>query len=77
MFQMMIDHSSTAVVAHMQWFPYLGFFYYIGFLLPLSNFNIDTRQTDFYGFATPANTLFILSLPLVLKYTDSLFSSNY
>jgi hypothetical protein len=21
-FQMMIDHSSTAVVAHMQWFPY-------------------------------------------------------
>jgi CDP-diacylglycerol--serine O-phosphatidyltransferase len=47
MFQMMIDHSSTAVVAHMQWFPYLGFDY-IGFLLPLSNFNID-RQTDSLG----------------------------
>jgi CDP-diacylglycerol--serine O-phosphatidyltransferase len=37
MFQMMIDHSSTAVVAHMQWFPYLGF-NYIGFLLPLEEF---------------------------------------
>jgi CDP-diacylglycerol--serine O-phosphatidyltransferase len=39
----------------------------------LANFNIDTRQTDsFIGLPTPANALFILSLPLVLKYTDSL-----
>jgi CDP-diacylglycerol--serine O-phosphatidyltransferase len=40
----------------------------------LANFNIDTRQTDsFIGLPTPANALFILSLPLVLRYSDSFF----
>ena len=37
----------------------------------LANFNIDTRQTDsFIGLPTPANTLFILSLPLILMTND-------
>ena len=73
MFQMMIDHSSTAVVAHMQWFPYLGFLITLGSCYRLANFNIDTRQTDsFIGLPTPANALFILSLPLVLKDTGAL-----
>jgi CDP-diacylglycerol--serine O-phosphatidyltransferase len=36
----------------------------------LAVFNIDTRQTNsFIGLPTPANALFILSLPLVLKYS--------
>jgi CDP-diacylglycerol--serine O-phosphatidyltransferase len=40
----------------------------------LANFNIDTRQTDsFIGLPTPANALFILSLPLVLRNLDSFF----
>ena len=35
---------------------------------------IDTRQTEsFIGLPTPANSLFILSLPLVITYSDSLF----
>ena len=73
MFQMMIDHSRTATEAHMQWFPYLGFLIALGSCYRLANFNIDTRQTDsFIGLPTPANALFILSLPLVLQYTDSL-----
>ena len=55
------------------WFPYLGFLITLGSCYRLANFNIDTRQTDsFIGLPTPANTLFILSLPLVLKYSDSL-----
>jgi CDP-diacylglycerol--serine O-phosphatidyltransferase len=45
----------------------------LGSCYRLANFNIDTRQTDsFIGLPTPANALFILSLPLVLKYSDSL-----
>ena len=73
MFQMMIDHSRTATEAHMQWFPYLGFLIALGSCYRLANFNIDTRQTDsFIGLPTPANALFILSLPLVLQYTESL-----
>jgi len=35
----------------------------------LAKFNIDTRQTDsFIGLPTPANTLMIVSLPLILLY---------
>jgi CDP-diacylglycerol---serine O-phosphatidyltransferase len=53
--------------------PYLGFIVTLGSCYRLANFNIDTRQTDsFIGLPTPANALFILSLPLVLKYSDSL-----
>ena len=55
--------------------PYLGFIVTLGSCYRLANFNIDTRQTDsFIGLPTPANALFILSLPLVLKYSDSLLT---
>jgi CDP-diacylglycerol--serine O-phosphatidyltransferase len=54
-------------------FATLGFIITLGSCYRLANFNIDTRQTDsFIGLPTPANTLFIMSLPLVLKYSDSL-----
>ncbi len=53
--------------------PYLGFIVTLGSCYRLAKFNIDTRQTDsFIGLPTPANALFILSLPLVLQhYSDS------
>lgn len=48
-------------------FPYLGFIITLGACYRLANFNIDTRQSDsFIGLPTPANALFILSLPLIL-----------
>ena len=73
MFQMMISYSSPVVEGYLQWFPYLGFIITLGSCYRLANFNIDTRQTDsFIGLPTPANALFILSLPLVLKFTDSI-----
>ena len=47
-------------------FPYLGFIITLGACYRLANFNIDTRQSDsFIGLPTPANTLFIMSLPLI------------
>jgi CDP-diacylglycerol---serine O-phosphatidyltransferase len=56
-----------------EFIPYLGFIITLGSCYRLANFNIDTRQTDsFIGLPTPANALFILSLPLVIKYSDSL-----
>jgi CDP-diacylglycerol--serine O-phosphatidyltransferase len=74
MYQLMLDHSKPEAVSYMQWFPYLGFIITLGSCYRLANFNIDTRQTDsFIGLPTPANALFILSLPLVLKNTDALF----
>ncbi|WP_264531294.1 CDP-alcohol phosphatidyltransferase family protein [Flavobacterium sp. N502540] len=54
--------------------PFLGFIVTLGSCYRLANFNIDTRQTDsFIGLPTPANALFILSLPLVIDFSDSLF----
>lgn len=51
------------------YFPYLGFIITLGACYRLANFNIDTRQSDsFIGLPTPANTLFIMSLPLVIHY---------
>jgi len=53
--------------------PYQGFIITLGACYRLANFNIDTRQTDsFIGLPTPANALFILSLPLILHYSESL-----
>ena len=74
MYQMMINNTTTLNESYLQIFPYLGFIITLGSCYRLANFNIDTRQTDsFIGLPTPANALFILSLPLVLKYSDSIF----
>lgn len=64
MFQLMKSGSGFDT----QFFPYLGFIITLGSCYRLANFNIDTRQTDsFIGLPTPANALFILSLPLLPK----------
>jgi len=48
---------------------FIGFLITLGACYRLANFNIDTRQTDsFIGLPTPANALFIMSLPLIIKY---------
>jgi len=73
LYQMMIDTSTTMGLSYLQWFPYLGFIVTLGSCYRLAKFNIDTRQTEsFIGLPTPANALFILSLPLVLRDTDSI-----
>ena len=73
MFKMMFSSNVAMAEGWLQYFPYLGFIITLGSCMRLAKFNIDTRQTDsFIGLPTPANALFILSLPLVLKYSDSL-----
>ena len=71
MFSMMQKSQNSGVLFLI--LPYLGFIITLGACYRLANFNIDTRQTDsFIGLPTPANTLFILSLPLVLEHSNSL-----
>ena len=71
MFSMMQKSQNSEVLFLI--LPYLGFIITLGACYRLANFNIDTRQTDsFIGLPTPANTLFILSLPLVLEHSNSL-----
>jgi CDP-diacylglycerol---serine O-phosphatidyltransferase len=57
-------------------YSFVGFVITLGACYRLANFNIDSRQSDsFIGLPTPANALFILSLPLVIKYNvDSSFA---
>jgi CDP-diacylglycerol---serine O-phosphatidyltransferase len=63
--------------------PLAGFLITLGAAYRLAKFNIDTRQTNgFLGLPTPANALFIMSLPLVLQQYDTgwmyeLLSNSY
>ncbi|SFW12262.1 CDP-diacylglycerol---serine O-phosphatidyltransferase [Sinomicrobium oceani] len=52
--------------------PFTGLFITLASAYRLAKFNIDDdQQTSFTGLPTPANTLFILSLPLILIYQES------
>lgn len=62
------EYHVTDELFFMKAVPYLGFIITLGSAMRLAKFNIDTRQTDsFIGLPTPANALFILSLPLILN----------
>lgn len=57
---------------YMKLVPYFGFLITLGSALRLAKFNVDTRQTDsFIGLPTPANALFILSIPMITLTTPS------
>jgi CDP-diacylglycerol---serine O-phosphatidyltransferase len=61
----MADPNTSLYQAEL--FPFLAFIIIIFSALRLAKFNIDTRQTTlFIGLPTPANTLFVASLPLIL-----------
>ena len=61
-----VVENETAIAGFV---PYIGFVITLASAYRLANFHIDTRQTTgFIGLPTPANTLLILSLPLILQY---------
>jgi CDP-diacylglycerol--serine O-phosphatidyltransferase len=73
MFSNTIKNQEISIENSSIWVCFLGFIITMASCYRLANFNIDTRQTDsFIGLPTPANALFILSLPLILKNSDSL-----
>ena len=56
---------------------YLGFAITLASAYRLAKFNIDSEQTSsFKGLPTPANTIFILSLPLILLYGEYAFAEE-
>tara|TARA_R110002049_G_scaffold94037_2_gene231982 strand:- start:4070 stop:4795 length:726 start_codon:yes stop_codon:yes gene_type:complete len=57
--------------------PFFGLILTLGACYRLAKFNIDTRQSDsFIGLPTPAMSLFVISLPLILEYSDIEFVHN-
>ena len=78
MYQMLVgiqenqaDYNLTSETFYMGVVPYLGFLITLGSAMRLAKFNIDTRQSDsFIGLPTPANALFILSIPVITYTTE-------
>lgn len=67
-------YTVTDDTFYMKLVPFIGFIITLGSCMRLAKFNIDTRQTDsFIGLPTPANALFILSIPLIMNTTESEF----
>ena len=63
--------ESLLVTATFQWLPFCGLLVTLGSAYRLANFNIDSRQTSsFVGLPTPANTLLIVSLPLICNHAE-------
>jgi len=54
--------------------PFSGLFITLAAAYRLANFNIDERQSNsFIGLPTPAFAMFVVSLPMVIFYSDHLF----
>lgn len=57
--------------------PFVAFLIALSSAVRLAKFNIDTRQTSsFIGLPTPANSLFICSLPFILDGIDTEMKFN-
>ena len=74
MFKLLLDiqEDDTSIYYLTEDYYYMGFVPYLGFIITLASayrlakFNIDTRQSDsFIGLPTPANALFIMSIPMI------------
>ena len=61
--------NNTSIESYL---PFIGLLIAVASGYRLAKFNIDTRQTtSFIGLPVPANTLLILSLPLILSFQAS------
>ncbi|MFD2916244.1 CDP-alcohol phosphatidyltransferase family protein [Psychroserpens luteus] len=59
------------------WYALIGLFITLASAYRLAKFNIDEdQQTYFKGLPTPANTLLVLSLPLIIEFQNSSFATN-
>lgn len=71
MFVLLQQADATVLGVSADVVAFFGFLITIFSALRLAKFNIDTRQTtSFIGLPTPACTLFVASLPLILEYGD-------
>ncbi len=69
--------TTTLFIDGISYLPLIGLLITLAAAYRLANFNIDERQTSsFIGLPTPANALFVLSLPLILKYSNLEFANN-
>lgn len=71
MLKLMDENLGYEGVLNINFIPFIGLTLTLGACYRLAKFNLDTRQSEsFIGLPTPAMSLFILSLPLILKYSS-------
>lgn len=62
-------HDFSEILTYL---PLMGLLITLASAYRLANFNIDDKQTDsFIGLPTPANTLLILSFPLIMEFQNN------
>ncbi|WP_299769977.1 CDP-alcohol phosphatidyltransferase family protein [uncultured Dokdonia sp.] len=79
MYQLLLDATDIPWGASLDAYhfniAYIGFIITLASAYRLAKFNVDDRQTNsFIGLPTPANTLFIISIPLILIYGEYAFA---
>ena len=76
-FMLQMNVNENLLFADSRWYnymPYLGFVLTMAAGYRLAKFNVDTRQSEsFIGVPTPAMSIFVMSLPLVLLQNESLW----
>jgi CDP-diacylglycerol--serine O-phosphatidyltransferase len=69
-----IGHWREYSETYYYFLPFSGMFITLAAAYRLANFNLDERQTSsFIGLPTPAFSIFVVSLPLVLFYSENGF----
>lgn len=64
--------GGEALSIDLPWLALIGLLITLASAYRLANFNIDDRQdTSFVGLPTPANTILILSLPIILHFQST------
>lgn len=74
LFRLLQDASSVSAIwiSDINLLPFMAFAITIFSALRLAIFNVDTRQSEvFIGLPTPANAIFILSIPFAVHYGSS------
>ncbi|MGY3795046.1 CDP-alcohol phosphatidyltransferase family protein [Aquimarina sp. 433] len=65
-------YDEDFIEGYAEFLPIIGLLITLASAYRLAKFNIDTRQTtSFIGLPTPANTLLIISLPLILSFNSA------
>jgi CDP-diacylglycerol--serine O-phosphatidyltransferase len=63
---------SDNLIGNIKILPFFGLLITLASAYRLATFNISTNQSDsFIGLPTPANTLLILSLPMIMEYQEN------
>jgi CDP-diacylglycerol--serine O-phosphatidyltransferase len=62
----------TNFFSDIEWLPFVGLLITLASAYRLATFNISTNQSDsFIGLPTPANTLLIISFPLIMEHQNN------